>query len=374
MQTNEPQLVIHDTPIALRFVGLVFAGIGAFIFFGSRSEAVFALLFVCIGAFMLVLTSNLTITADRLTRSLSLDYRSVLRHDLKQISFEEIAGIDVQQRISHSRGRTRHTYRVAIRKTDGQLLPLRSYYSSGSMDKQQLASQLSAFIGVPETGPAPMASFASALQAAQTVIQQQQEALTGPADGWRETNGVHWQVQGVAMGGAPAARWFSPDFKTPGSFLFLAQKPSGQTAGFGGGLLASLGNTLFKQSLSLYGFRAEDTPGLDSAAALAALDPRLEPDFAAFTNDPNSARQTLNPWAVMPLADWARRYPLAQFQMGARFGQLAVLFGPNGTYLAVPGQLRPDQADELTALGVELVRSQGGGGSSSASGSSSAAF
>jgi hypothetical protein len=113
-----------------------------------------------------------------------------------------------------------------------------------------------------------------------------------------------------------------------------------------------------KKAIAAYGFQADDTPGLNQAAALAPLDPALEPHFMAYTNNPASARHMLNPGAAMPLAAWAGRYPLKQFQMGSNSGQLVMLFGPNGVYLATMNRLLPDQANELAALGVELVKSQ----------------
>jgi hypothetical protein len=172
------------------------------------------------------------------------------------------------------------------------------------------------------------------------------------------------------MGAAPATRWFSPDFWASGSFLFLAQKVDGQASG--GGLMALIGNTLFRQSISLYGFHPDDTPGIEQARALEPLDATLEPHFMAFTSDPASASQILNAWAVRPLADWARRYPLRQLQSGARFGQLVVLFSPNGVFLGMLNVLQPDQVEELADLGVELVKAVGG--SSAGSGTGSSAF
>jgi len=356
MNNNDSQLVIRDTPMALWIVGVIFAGVGAFFFFLSRGEGYFLLIFFAIGLSILLFSSALTITADKLTRTLTLDYRSLLRHNIKEIPFDEIASISVQHSTSRRKGRTRHSYRVAATLKDGQVVPFRSYYSSGSGSKEQQASQLRAFIGVEGLDE----TISAIPKMAQAVFQSQQQALTGDPAKIRETNGVHWQAQSVAMGAAPVTRWFSPDFKTPDSFLFLAQKTASQGSSAGGGFLASLGSMLFKQSISMYGFRPDDTPGLDQAIALTPLDPSIEPHFIAFTSsDTLSARQTLNPWAVMPLADWGRRHPLQQFQSGTGFSQLVVLFSPNGVYLATLNLLQPDQLDELSALGVELVKSQG---------------
>jgi hypothetical protein len=326
MNRNDSQLVLHDIPIFLWVFGLIFAGVGAFILFqGERAPAV-ALILVAFGLGALLFTSALTITADRITRTLKLEYRSALLQTFKQVSFDDIAGINVERGVSRNQG----AYRAVVTRKDGQVIPFRSYFSSGSRRKERQASQLRDFIGVQ----APQSHVAEI----------------------RETNGVHWQIQPMAVGGSTRTRWYSPDFKTPGVFLFVAQKVQGQATG---GFLASLGSMFFRQAISMYGFQADDTPGLDQAATLAPLDPALEPHFMAFTSDPASARQMLNSRAVVPLADWAGRYPLKQFKMGSRSGQLVMLFGPNGAYLATLNLLQPDQVNELAALGVELVKSQG---------------
>jgi hypothetical protein len=327
MNRSDSQLVLHDVPILLWLLGLIFAGVGAFIVFDSGRAPAPALALFAFGLGALLFTSVLTITADRVTRILKLDYRSALRHTIKQVSFDEIVGINVERSMS----RNQSTYQVTVTRKDGQVISLRSFSSSGSGSKERQASQLREFIGV--------------------VTQPQQVADI------HETDGVRWTIQPIAMGGSRGKRWHSPDVKTPGVFLFVAQKAEGQATG---GFLASLGSMFFKQAISMYGFHADDTPGLDQAAALAPLDPAIEPHFMAFTNDPASARHTLNPRTVMPLADWAGRYPLKQFQIGSRSSQLAVLFGPNGVCLCTLDPLRPDQENALTAMGVELVKSQSG--------------
>jgi hypothetical protein len=176
-----------------------------------------------------------------------------------------------------------------------------------------------------------------------------------------ETNGVHWRIQPMytARSSDPTgARWHSPDFKTPGIFLFVAQKAEGQPSQ---GFLASLGSMFIRQALSLHGFSPEDTPGLEQAVTLAPLEPALERHFMAYTNSPASAPQLLNSRGAAQLADWAGRYPLKQLRRGSRNGQLMTLFGPNGVYLATLNLSQPAQAHELVSLGVELVKSQGAG-------------
>ncbi len=332
MNHDDSQLTLHDYPVLAWVFGLVFASIGAIIFQAGGSAPALVLVFVAIGLGALLFASVLTITADRITRTLKLEYRSAMLHSVKQLSFDEIAGINVERRISRNKGRTSYTYRVVAARKEGQPVPFRSYSSSGWRGKERLASQLRDFIDIQAPQP--------------------------PVPEIRETDGVHWQVQSTPVCGATRSRWHLPDFKIPGVFLFVAQKAEGQASH---GFLASLGAMFFRQCLMMYGFQGDDTPGLDRAAALAPLDPSLEPHFMAFSNDPGSAGQILHASAVVPLANWAARYPVRQFRRASPFGQLVVLFGPNGIDLVTMYPLQPGQMEELAALGTELVKSQGSG-------------
>ena len=165
----------------------------------------------------------------------------------------------------------------------------------------------------------------------------------------QETDGVHWEIQPTGAG-----RWHSPDFKTPGVFLCLAQKAEGQASG---GLLASMGAMIFKKLLSSR-FQPDDAPGLDHAVSFGPLDPALESHFMAFTNAPDAARRLLNSSLATLLSDWARRYPIQQLRQSSAFGSLTVLFGPTGVYLAPTELLQPSQVNELAALGTAVVKAQ----------------
>jgi hypothetical protein len=340
MNRNDSQLVLHDVPIFLWLAGLIFVTISILIILEGGPPPVIAFVFIAIGLGFLLFTSVLTITADRITRTLKLEYRSALRHTLKQMSFDEIVGINVERSTGRRGG---PTYRLTAMLKDGKVIPLRSFSSSGSRKKERRASQLREFIGIQESNRTPTEMSPAELAQAAEI---------------HETDGIHWQIQPMRTHGSTkptGARWHSPDFKAPGIFLFVAQKAEGQSSG---GFLASLGNMFIRQALSLHGFQPEDTPGLDQAAILGPLDPALERHFMAYTNSPASARQLLNSRTVMQLADWAGRYPMKQFQIGSRHGQLMTLFGPNGVYLATLNLLQPSQADELVSLGVELVKCQ----------------
>ena len=292
------------------------------------------LIFLAVGLAILLFANVVTITADRTMRTLTLQYRSVLRQSQKEFRFDEITGIGVQLAMSGNK----RTYRVVLKGKDGNLIPLRSVSSSGSGSKNRLAEKLRNFIGVPD--------FDS------SVAGMTYAALQSFIDNVQETDGVHWQIQPIG-----AARWYSPDFKTPGVFLCLAQKARGQASG---GILASVGSMIFKQLLSKQ-FQPEETPGLSQAVTVTPLNPVLEPNFMAYTNAPDEANRLINSSVLGLLSDWASRYPVEQFRQTSSYGQLMVLFGPNGVYVAPTNPLQPGQIKELAALGVALVRSQNKG-------------
>lgn len=343
MNHNDTQLVIRDVPIFLWLFGLVFVSVGSLIVHQGGPPSLLALIFVGIGLGFLLFSSVLTITVDRITRTLKLEYRFALRRSQKEVLFDEIAGINVERSVSRSKGGSQYTYRLAVLRKDGQIIPMRSFSSSGWKKKERRAVQLREFIGIQESNQTPAGILPAELSQAAEI---------------HETNGVHWRIQPMYTSGSATptgARWHSPDFRTPGVFLFVAQKAEGQSSR---GFLASLGNMFIGQALSLHGFQREDTPGLEQATILAPLDPALDRNFMAYSNSPASAQQLLNSRVVGQLADWSARYPLKQLQRGSGYGQLVILFGPNGVYLANLNLLQPNQAHELASLGVELVKSR----------------
>jgi hypothetical protein len=348
---RQDKLVIHDIPLGLWLAGIALLDIAAYLV--SESAYPTAAITGFLGLMTLLLPAALTISADQNTRRLTLRYGLLVPRSVKHISFDEIDAIRVNSTTTHSHDhptRRNSSYRLELVKKDGAALPFRIYYSEDFFLKQRCAAKLRSFIGLAETvDETPIGILQVSPKMAQPVFEKQQIC---------ETNGIRWQLQTASMGASPVTRWFSEDFKMQAGFLYLAQKMAGQPSS--GGFLASIGKTLFRTSISLYGFKAEDTPGLNSAEALSPLDASLEPHFTAFTCDPAAARQILNPRIAMPLCSWAERYPIRQLQQG-RFGQLVILFSPNGVYLTTPNVLQPDQMDELAALGVKLVKTQGRG-------------
>ncbi len=351
---TQSQLKIQDRPISFWIIGFVLAGTGIFIFAVSPGEVFIPLLLVLIGLAMFLLTSSLTITADRIAYMVRLEYHSPLHSNTREITFADISSIDLER--SRMRGSYGYTYRIIIVLKDNNIVPLHSYYSSASKQMAQEAEQLRSFIGVAGVATIPADSLGQRPLTTQ-VAYHQQEATTGSEAQDHVTNGVHWRTQTITYGSIPVTRWFSPEFKMPRSFVYVTQKLHGQQTN-AGGALSMLTGPLMAESLSIYGFQEDDTPDRDQAEILSQVDSRLQTDFTVYTSDPQGAQQTLNPWTVLPLSTWAECHPLKKFQRGG-IGQLAILFGPNGVYVAVPGSLLPEQLDELKTLGVELVRAQG---------------
>jgi hypothetical protein len=357
---NQSSIKFRDIPFGLWLFGFVFLGAGIYVF-RSQGFSFTTVLLGGIGLVILLLTRGLTIIADRNTRILQLHYWSLyFLRTTKEIPFDEIATIRVDSSQSMERsGHQTRSHRIEVVRKDESIVPFRKYYSGGffsSMRKQKVVDQLRAFIGLGEAfDESPVGLFRAVKKATAEMSTSQQEALTGSNTQEHITNGVHWQLQSTALGISPVTRWYSPDFKTTGGFLFLAQKLPGQSAG---GFMAALGRALFQQSISMYGFKEGDVPNISQAEMLASVPPLLDSHFTAFTSDQAQSRQILNPWMQHPLADWGQRYPLKQFQTGG-VAQLVVLFSPNGVYLAKLGVLQPDQVEELTDLGVEMVKTQG---------------
>jgi hypothetical protein len=355
----DQELKLRDYPIIGWLVGIGGIGWGGFTFINTLPAFNLNAALVAVGGlFFLIFSYALTVTADKMTGKLTLDYRSIFHHSQKEIPLSQIRTIRVDSSRTRSRkGGTSTTYRVEAVLTNGEVVPFRSYHTGNLFKHQKWANELRSFLNVSEGfDETPQGFFQAAKQVGAMVAQRQQEAMTGSNAEIRNTNGVNWQLQSFGMGGAPGMRWFSSDFKTQSGFLFLAQKVAGQSST---GFLASLGATLFKQSISLYGFDAADTPNIQAAQTYASLSPALDTHFMAFTSHQAEAQQILNPWTQQPLAEWGAKYPLQQFQSGARFSQLVILFSPNGVYIATLGSLSADKLEEITRLGVELVKAQG---------------
>jgi hypothetical protein len=350
MDAGQTSLTIRDYPWPAWISGsMLFLG-GLFAISIMSTYPYMGIAFLVVGSVLLLVSSILTVTADHMAGILTLRYRSLFWGSSKQIPLSEITAIKLECSSSSDSGTT---YRIVLVCQDGQVTPFHSYYSSGRASKQSRVDQLRSFLGVGGQDDETAVSIFSGLPA----VQQAQQALSSSESEEHVTDGVHWKLQTVSMGTQSLTRWFSPDCKSSSGFLMLAQKVDGQKT-MAGSLLGGVGKFLLQQLTHLYGFGPQDVPALETSDTLEPLDSQLEPHFSALASDPAAARAVLNPWACVPLADWANRYPLKSIQKPGLFGQLVVLYSPQGIYIASLGTFIPEAVDELTALGVALVKAQ----------------
>ncbi len=351
---DDQKLVMCDFPIALWLFGLAAGGYAAYAFLKAPGQIVVIAVGAGIFALICLTATILTVTADRIRGILTIRYTGLLIRKRREIPIAEIAAVELEQSRSSN---SSSTYRIVVVTRNNERIPLRSYYSGGFLMQQARAKRLRDFLGVGGMDMSLSGMFTAASAQAAEAFRQEQESITGSQDEEHVTDGVRWKLQTRAAGGSPVSVWQSPDFQWPGHFLYLVQKMPGQRST--GGVMSLMGKTLLNTSMKIYGFGGEMTPGLERASQLSPLDPQLEPLFFAYTSDPAGARQILNPWVEMPLADWAQKYPVRQTDSGSVI-QLAVLFSPQGVSLAIMGLLNAEFLEELTRLGVELVKAQGG--------------
>ncbi len=302
-----------------------------------------------IGAPMALLSSALTVTADRPSGTLILRYKSSLRSVVREYPLIEIASVEVDSSRSSSNGSST-TYRLALVLTSGNRVPLRSYYSSGYKEKESKARQLREFMGLTGLNMRPATAFQAIRQLTTPSFMPVREGTT---------EGVAWRLESANFGGMPVSRWVCPSCKLPGSFLCLMQRPPDiKAAQGGGGLAGKVSQMLFRQVLSLYGFDPSALPGFDTARPVEGLDQRLAPSFVSMTNDQVAARQCMNAWMVMALAEWVEHHPMSSVQNAEEAGQLIVLYSPEGTSVTWLNAMAPDELETITRLGVDLVRAQ----------------
>ncbi len=357
---NNKEVISQDIPIWMWLSGDLFVGVGGFLLWKGAAPWYFSGIFLLTGLLFIALTPIVTVSLDRGSGVIEVRKKSLFRNRFNEVPAHQVASAYVQQTISSgTEGGSSMVYRVVIELENGEVIPLRGYYSSGFKGKQRTAEKIRAALGVPGVdqdrrwrGNSPMDVFT--LREAKGQLK-----ATNIEPGEHLTNGVRWELEtytyGAADASTPMYRWLSTDFETPGYFLYLAQKAVGQ--GQQKGLMNLMGKMLIKQSMRIYGFDSSYAPGIDTASSLEDVDRRLMEQFFIYSSSPVEARRLLNPWTVMPLIGWVDRYAL---EAGTKnFNQLSVLFSPNGVFVSVLNVLDAAQVDELVSLGVELLRAQG---------------
>lgn len=351
MNASPSDITLHDRPIVFWLFGASMLAGAVYAFTRAPAQWILIGILALFGLGLLLMPA-ISVSADRTTRTLTISRHSLIRKSQQEIAFGEIAGISVSYRLD--REDNSRTYRVEIALHNGEIAPLRSAYTSGHKRKDEQAQQLRAIIGIGEgvANTLPQTFDAANLQ---QQFQQQQEEISGEQGIENITRGVRWRFETLAFSSAPLSHWRSPDFQLPDSFLFLAQKTPEQA--MLPNWLQSATNLLFKQSMLVYGFGEGDSPDIATATPIE-LPERLRPYFLAYGDEPERAGQLLSAWVISPLVEWAHKYPLTQQNVGS---QIVLHIGPKGLSLRTIGLSNPEYLDELTALGVELVRALGGG-------------
>ncbi|MFN2145566.1 MAG: hypothetical protein ACK2T7_09445 [Anaerolineales bacterium] len=355
----ERERIIRDIPFIAWFFGLFTIGISLYGFVGRFLPLWVQLLLIAIGLVTLLLPSILNVYADRGRRVLEIEQVRLFGAKRTEVQYDQISRIYVERSASQdSDGSRSYTYRVILILENGDQVPLRGYSSSARRKHERQAEAIRQAIGLDSVDRTPESLGEAFAEAMHLIPAENQESLTGVPAGIQETDGIHWQLESFQIGGPTQGsmvyRWSTTDVDVPNDFVFIVQRMEGM--GEQKGLMKLAGKFLFKTSIQMYGFDQTYTPGIERANTVEDVDKRLVEDFFVFTNDPGLPRQLLNPWIVMPLLGWARRYEL---NLGEKeFHQLSVLFSPLGLFVSQMGRLDQAEIDELVSLGIELARAK----------------
>jgi hypothetical protein len=158
----EKQFVYKDSN-KMRKSGLLFLVLSPIFFLVFRKETFSALgpwefplirlaswAFVVIALWMILFSADLTVIADKSTRTLQLRYGTLLR-STRSIPFDDIADIQVQKGV-YTSSASKTSYRLVVVLKDGTLVPFRSYFTKdnyqykGDAKNNKVAGDLREFI------------------------------------------------------------------------------------------------------------------------------------------------------------------------------------------------------------------------------------
>jgi hypothetical protein len=153
MSTSAPdQLIIREYPFLFWLLGggSILVGLLAALRDGHLS----GLLYFLIGAgLILFLAPIVTVTVDKMHGTLSIQRRTLLRNQVREIQLHDIATIQADSMISRTRGGGyRRAFRLELVLVSGEKIPLQGYYTGGPFafldDKEWKAQILREFIGL----------------------------------------------------------------------------------------------------------------------------------------------------------------------------------------------------------------------------------
>lgn len=161
----ENEIKFRDYPILMWLFGLISTGfcIYSLVANFSPQALIMGISIAALGFLPLIFFYALTIAADRQTRMLTLDYRSLLLHSVNEIRFDDIASIRVDSRRSSGDGHNT-VYCILAELKNGETIPFRAYYSSGSFGKQKSWTVCASLLDCPTLLTRPRKEFSAPRQ------------------------------------------------------------------------------------------------------------------------------------------------------------------------------------------------------------------
>lgn len=145
-QPRSNQLILEHQPLLVWLFGGVFGVAGLWMIFHSGGVA--WLIPVAISVFIITSMGQIvTCVFDKAEGRFTLKQQGVFGTKMIEQRIRDISDIQVEQSVS-SEGTT---YRVTIRFTTGEHVPLTEYYSSGITDKQKTADRIRAFLNLSDS-------------------------------------------------------------------------------------------------------------------------------------------------------------------------------------------------------------------------------
>jgi hypothetical protein len=364
MADDPNRIVFRDRQLMLRIFGVFWILMSLFLLF-KKESMVIGLVLIAIGLLIgFVLPVSATIILDKTKGIVSARNWSLFSRSFKEYQLSDTSSIEVEYRTMHSSHKRQALSRLVVVTHSGEKLPLQTQFSSSTIANEFRASQMRKFLGVSGMQEAAVTPSQMARQFINRAVVPGQAAKSGVAVQQGVTLGVNWRVELATVGTQTVTHWISPDFTVLEEFLFLAQhgkdaKAIGGGDGLLGGLLGSVAQFAQNQMLNIYGFPPTATPGMERAGTVQPPPPQLDAYYALLSSNSVRAYELLKPYVVQALVLWAEGHPMGRGVQVAQKGkilQLAVLFSPNGLYLAFMNPPNEQQINEISVLGANLIR------------------
>lgn len=161
MTDDGATLTLRERPLTLWVMGGFCAAAGLLIVLTDRHGPGLLIgpLLAALGLAAVVGTGVLVVTADRRSRVLTIERRSLAGRFRVEVPFADVRAIVVRtSRSTDSDGESSLTYRTVVVRTEGPDVPFRSWFESGSYGRRRERAQaLAAAVGIerPEPSGAP---------------------------------------------------------------------------------------------------------------------------------------------------------------------------------------------------------------------------